>query len=219
MCPWHSLGCWWQRWLCFAVRCAELQLQLTEAVSTLAGQKELVAKLEQDLSTIQALSAVHRPDAEVPPAHSPGAASQSLGECSPPLLILSFFLFFPSFSFFLIRDLHGALAVGRGWYQGHPGTFQPFLGKGWGLNSIFPTLGHSLSLQGACPAGMRLQPPALPRHLWVGGKCLIPSACAAQGAASPGLEKIPEPIKEATALFYGERGEPSWAGTPQPWAG
>lgn len=26
-----------------------------------------------------------------------------------------------------------------------------------------------------------------------------------QGAAVPSLEKIPEPIKEATALFYGER--------------
>lgn len=49
------------------MRCAELQIQLTEAVSGLAGQKELVAKLEHDLSTIQALSAVHRPDAEVTP--------------------------------------------------------------------------------------------------------------------------------------------------------
>lgn len=27
-----------------------------------------------------------------------------------------------------------------------------------------------------------------------------------QGAAEHGLEKIPEPIKEATALFYGEEG-------------
>jgi hypothetical protein len=27
-----------------------------------------------------------------------------------------------------------------------------------------------------------------------------------QGAAEQGLEKIPGPIKEATALFYGERG-------------
>ena len=27
-----------------------------------------------------------------------------------------------------------------------------------------------------------------------------------QGAAELGLEKIPEPIKEATALFYGEEG-------------
>lgn len=32
----------------------------------------------------------------------------------------------------------------------------------------------------------------------------MPSACP-QGAAIPSLEKIPEPIKEATALFYGER--------------
>lgn len=211
MSPWPSLGCWWQPWLCFAVRCAELQLQLTEAVSTLAGQKELVAKLEHDLSTIQALSAVHRPDAEVPPAHGPGAASQRDGDCSHTLFILFFFLFF-SFLFFLpghspSRGLHGAHAVGRGWYQGHPGTIQPFLGKGLGLNSTLPTLGQSLSLQGASPAGV-----SLPRHLWVGGKCLTPSACAAQGAASPSLEKIPEPIKEATALFYGERGEPSWAG-------
>ena len=47
------------------MRCAELQIQMTEAVSTLAGQKELIAKLEHDLSTIQALSTVHRPDAEV----------------------------------------------------------------------------------------------------------------------------------------------------------
>lgn len=47
----------------------------------------------------------------------------------------------------------------------------------------------------------------MPGHLWVGGKCLTPCACAAQGAAAPGLEKIPEPIKEATALFYGERRE------------
>lgn len=27
-----------------------------------------------------------------------------------------------------------------------------------------------------------------------------------QGASEQGLEKIPEPIKEATALFYGEEG-------------
>ncbi|NWZ40446.1 CASP protein, partial [Brachypodius atriceps] len=59
-------------------RCAELQLQLTEAVSTLAGQKELVAKLEHDLSTIQALSAVHRPDAE-------GAASPGLEKIPEPI--------------------------------------------------------------------------------------------------------------------------------------
>uniref|UniRef100_A0A8D2PMJ0 Protein CASP n=1 Tax=Zosterops lateralis melanops TaxID=1220523 RepID=A0A8D2PMJ0_ZOSLA len=61
-----------------SVRCAELQLQLTEAVSTLAGQKELVAKLEHDLSTIQALSAVHRPDAE-------GAAAPGLEKIPEPI--------------------------------------------------------------------------------------------------------------------------------------
>ncbi|NWZ09894.1 CASP protein, partial [Agelaius phoeniceus] len=73
-------------------RCAELQIQLSEAVATLAAQKELVAKLEHDLSTIQALSAVPRPEAEVP---RPWAGSQSWqralssprgrGHCPPPL--------------------------------------------------------------------------------------------------------------------------------------
>lgn len=56
-----------------------------------------------------------------------------------------------------------------------------------------------------CQGGRRTQEGfALTEHLRVGGKCFIPSACAAQGAAEPGLERIPEPIKEATALFYGE---------------
>lgn len=65
------------------MRCAELQIQLTEAVSTLAGQKELIAKLEHDLSTIQALSAVHRPDAEVSPTHGARlpAAGRDSSEC------------------------------------------------------------------------------------------------------------------------------------------
>ncbi|XP_059685425.1 protein CASP isoform X5 [Gavia stellata] len=61
-----------------SVRCADLQIQLTEAVSTLAGQKELIAKLEHDLSTIQALSTVHRPDAE-------GAAVPSLEKIPEPI--------------------------------------------------------------------------------------------------------------------------------------
>ncbi|XP_057266759.1 protein CASP isoform X9 [Pezoporus wallicus] len=61
-----------------SVRCAELQIQLTEAVSTLGGQKELIAKLEHDLSTIQALSAVHRPDAE-------GAAEPGLEKIPEPI--------------------------------------------------------------------------------------------------------------------------------------
>ncbi|XP_068021520.1 protein CASP isoform X8 [Melanerpes formicivorus] len=61
-----------------SVRCAELQLQLTEAVSTLGGQKELIAKLEHDLSTIQALTPLHRPDAE-------GAAVPSLEKIPEPI--------------------------------------------------------------------------------------------------------------------------------------
>uniref|UniRef100_A0A673H0A8 Protein CASP n=1 Tax=Sinocyclocheilus rhinocerous TaxID=307959 RepID=A0A673H0A8_9TELE len=42
-------------------RCASLQLELSSAVKTSAEQKELILKLEQDLSTIQTMS---RPDAE-----------------------------------------------------------------------------------------------------------------------------------------------------------
>ncbi|XP_062816125.1 protein CASP isoform X6 [Anolis carolinensis] len=46
-------------------RCSDLQAQFSEAVSSAAAQKELIAKLEQDLGTVQALSAPqHRPDAE-----------------------------------------------------------------------------------------------------------------------------------------------------------
>lgn len=46
-------------------RCTDLQIQFTDAVSTVADQKELITKLEHDLSTVQSLSAMHRPDAEV----------------------------------------------------------------------------------------------------------------------------------------------------------
>uniref|UniRef100_A0A5F8GSH5 Cut like homeobox 1 n=1 Tax=Monodelphis domestica TaxID=13616 RepID=A0A5F8GSH5_MONDO len=42
-------------------RCAELQVQFSEAVSTMAEQKQLITRLEQDLSTIQS---IQRPDAE-----------------------------------------------------------------------------------------------------------------------------------------------------------
>uniref|UniRef100_A0A670Y6P6 Protein CASP n=1 Tax=Pseudonaja textilis TaxID=8673 RepID=A0A670Y6P6_PSETE len=45
-------------------RCTDLQIQFTEAVSAVADQKDLIAKLEHDLSTIQSLSTMHRPDAE-----------------------------------------------------------------------------------------------------------------------------------------------------------
>ncbi|XP_053313121.1 protein CASP isoform X2 [Spea bombifrons] len=47
-----------------SARCAELQMQFTEAVSTVSEQKDLISKLEQDLSTIQSMSSVQRPDAE-----------------------------------------------------------------------------------------------------------------------------------------------------------
>uniref|UniRef100_A0A8C3IZF5 Protein CASP n=1 Tax=Chrysemys picta bellii TaxID=8478 RepID=A0A8C3IZF5_CHRPI len=53
-----------------SARCAELQIQFTEAVSTVADQKELIANLEHDLSTIQSMSSVHRPDAEGAAVHS-----------------------------------------------------------------------------------------------------------------------------------------------------
>ncbi|XP_012925979.1 protein CASP isoform X11 [Heterocephalus glaber] len=42
-------------------RCAELQVHVTEAMAITAEQRELIARLEQDLSTIQS---IQRPDAE-----------------------------------------------------------------------------------------------------------------------------------------------------------
>uniref|UniRef100_A0A8C2GIK1 Protein CASP n=1 Tax=Cyprinus carpio TaxID=7962 RepID=A0A8C2GIK1_CYPCA len=48
-------------------RCASLQLEFSAAVKTSAEQKELILKLEQDLSTIQTMS---RPDAEVRHEHA-----------------------------------------------------------------------------------------------------------------------------------------------------
>uniref|UniRef100_M3XI78 Cut like homeobox 1 n=2 Tax=Latimeria chalumnae TaxID=7897 RepID=M3XI78_LATCH len=47
-----------------SARCTELQHQFTEAVTTTGVQKELIAKLEHDLSTIQSMSSLQRPDAE-----------------------------------------------------------------------------------------------------------------------------------------------------------
>lgn len=47
-------------------RCAELQVHVTEAMATAAEQRDLIARLEQDLSTIQS---IQRPDAEV--SHPP----------------------------------------------------------------------------------------------------------------------------------------------------
>ncbi|XP_075956170.1 cut-like homeobox 1b isoform X5 [Anarhichas minor] len=45
-------------------RYAELQVEFSAAVRTSAEQKELILKLEQDLSTIQAMSSLPRPDAD-----------------------------------------------------------------------------------------------------------------------------------------------------------
>nr|XP_023411633.1 protein CASP isoform X10 [Loxodonta africana] len=56
-------------------RCAELQVHVTEAVATAAEQRELIARLEQDLSTIQT---IQRPDAE-------GAAEHSLEKIPEPI--------------------------------------------------------------------------------------------------------------------------------------
>lgn len=47
-----------------AGRCAELQAHVTEAMAMVTEQRELIARLEQDLSTIQS---IQRPDAEVSP--------------------------------------------------------------------------------------------------------------------------------------------------------
>ncbi|XP_070788187.1 protein CASP isoform X2 [Pituophis catenifer annectens] len=59
-------------------RCTDLQIQFTEAVSAVSEQKDLIAKLEHDLSTMQSLSAMHRPDAE-------GAAIQYLETVPEPI--------------------------------------------------------------------------------------------------------------------------------------
>nr|KAF6489192.1 cut like homeobox 1 [Molossus molossus] len=56
-------------------RCAELQVHVTEAMATVAEQRELIARLEQDLSTIQS---IQRPDAE-------GAAEHGLEKIPEPI--------------------------------------------------------------------------------------------------------------------------------------
>ncbi|XP_053786337.1 protein CASP isoform X9 [Desmodus rotundus] len=56
-------------------RCAELQGHVTEAVATAAEQRELIARLEQDLSTVQS---IQRPDAE-------GAAEHGLQKIPEPI--------------------------------------------------------------------------------------------------------------------------------------
>lgn len=48
-------------------RYTELQREFSEAVRIGAEQKELILKLEQDLSTVQAMTSLPRPDTEVCP--------------------------------------------------------------------------------------------------------------------------------------------------------
>lgn len=90
-----------------AGRCAELQVHVTEAMATTTEQRELIARLEQDLSTIQS---IQRPDAEVSPAvpslppsvcaasqidsHFPGSKGSS---CSPSLGAAPTFSTFPAY--------------------------------------------------------------------------------------------------------------------------
>uniref|UniRef100_A0A8C9WPZ3 Protein CASP n=1 Tax=Scleropages formosus TaxID=113540 RepID=A0A8C9WPZ3_SCLFO len=59
-------------------RYTELQREFSEAVRTSGEQKELILKLEHDLSTIQALSSLPRPDAE-------GADFGNLGKIPEPI--------------------------------------------------------------------------------------------------------------------------------------
>ncbi|GAB5582772.1 protein CASP isoform X14 [Prionailurus iriomotensis] len=56
-------------------RCADLQAHVTEATATAAEQRDLIARLEQDLSTIQS---IQRPDAE-------GAAEHGLEKIPEPI--------------------------------------------------------------------------------------------------------------------------------------
>lgn len=51
--------------VCETGRYAALQVEFSAAVKTSAEQKELIFKLEHDLSTIQTMSSLSRPDAEV----------------------------------------------------------------------------------------------------------------------------------------------------------
>ncbi|XP_052024179.1 protein CASP isoform X7 [Apodemus sylvaticus] len=69
-------------------RCAELQIHLTEATAKAVEQKELIARLEQDLSTIQT---IQRPDAE-------GASEQGLEKIPEPIKEATALFYGPSMS-------------------------------------------------------------------------------------------------------------------------
>ncbi|KAL7987021.1 hypothetical protein Chor_005940 [Crotalus horridus] len=72
-------------------RCTDLQIQFTEAVSAVAEQKDLIAKLEHDVSTIQSLSAMHRPDAEAEHFYSTPWVCPSFPSPSSPSLTTVYF--------------------------------------------------------------------------------------------------------------------------------
>nr|BAA95078.1 unnamed protein product [Mus musculus] len=69
-------------------RCAELQIHFTEATAKAVEQKELIARLEQDLSTIQS---IQRPDAE-------GASEQGLEKIPEPIKEATALFYGPSMS-------------------------------------------------------------------------------------------------------------------------
>ncbi|KAI4877585.1 hypothetical protein NFI96_011427 [Prochilodus magdalenae] len=66
LCPLSCFNSWAKVCLCIRMpgRYTELQVEFSAAVRTSAEQKELILKLEHDLSTIQTMSSLSRPDAE-----------------------------------------------------------------------------------------------------------------------------------------------------------
>lgn len=65
--------------VCVPGRYAALQVEFSAAVKTSAEQKELIFKLEHDLSTIQAMSSLSRPDTEVNHTQTAQRASRETG--------------------------------------------------------------------------------------------------------------------------------------------
>ncbi|XP_069562443.1 cut-like homeobox 1b isoform X4 [Brachyistius frenatus] len=63
-------------------RYAELQVEFSSAVRTSAEQKELILKLEHDLSTIQAMSSLPRPDADGSEVSNMGNIPEPIKEAS-----------------------------------------------------------------------------------------------------------------------------------------
>ncbi|XP_032446298.1 cut-like homeobox 1b isoform X5 [Xiphophorus hellerii] len=63
-------------------RYSELQVEFSAAVHTSAEQKELIMKLEHDLSTIQAMSSLSRPDADGSEVGSMGNIPEPIKEAS-----------------------------------------------------------------------------------------------------------------------------------------